>query len=252
MSWAGCHLRWSRPPPYILATGGTLAGYLGLFRARRADMLSRGEPAGYRGTVATTWALAFSRLEHSAPVAAGLLRLLACCAPEAIPLRLLLKTRRDRTDRPGGLTSPPEGLYGQVAAVLTTLLEDSLAVQDAIAALRRYSLVAPAAEGSVSVHRLVQAVTIDQMPEKVAWIWRRVTAVLIEAAMPDDPQELETWADWAALLPHAQVALTADSFGMGPGEVGRSVEVGLILWVRGLPWHGRGRSPVWPSPQQAR
>ena len=36
---------------YILATGGTLAEYLGLFRQRRTEMLRRGEPTGYPGTV---------------------------------------------------------------------------------------------------------------------------------------------------------------------------------------------------------
>ena len=52
--------------------------------------------------------------------------------------------------------------------VLVPLLEDPLAAGDAIAALRRYSLVTPAADGSVSVHRLVQAVTADQMPAEAA------------------------------------------------------------------------------------
>jgi hypothetical protein len=80
----GLPLALEQAAAYILAAGDTLAGYVGLFQQRRADMLSRGEPAGYRGTVATTWALAFARLEQSAPGAAGLLRLLAFCAPEAI------------------------------------------------------------------------------------------------------------------------------------------------------------------------
>src|ERR1039457_2235456 len=79
----GLPLALAQAAAYILATGGTLARYLGLFKDRRADMLSRGDPAGYSGTVATTWSLAFGRLEQSAPSAVGLLRLLACCAPGA-------------------------------------------------------------------------------------------------------------------------------------------------------------------------
>ena len=47
------------------------------------------------------------------------------------------------------------------------LLEDDLAAKDAVAALRRYSLVRPAGDGAVSVHRLVQAVTADQMPAEL-------------------------------------------------------------------------------------
>jgi hypothetical protein len=57
---------------YIQATGETLAAYLAGFR-RRADLLARGEPEGYPGTVATTWALAFTELEQAAPA------LLGCC-----------------------------------------------------------------------------------------------------------------------------------------------------------------------------
>ncbi len=52
--------------------------------------------------------------------------------------------------------------------MLTPLLEDPLAADDAIAALRPYSLVTQAADGAVSVHRLVQAVTADQMPADLA------------------------------------------------------------------------------------
>ena len=87
----GLPLALEQAAAYIQATGGNLAGYLALFRRRRAEMLVRGEPTGYDKTVASTWALAFDRLQQTAPGAGGLLRLLAFCAPEAIPLRLLLQ-----------------------------------------------------------------------------------------------------------------------------------------------------------------
>ena len=70
--------------------------------------------------------------------------------------------------------------------MLVPLLEDPLAAGDAIAALRRYSLISPPADGSVSVHRLVQAVTADQMPAELASQWRQAAAALIEAAIPAD------------------------------------------------------------------
>jgi hypothetical protein len=131
------------------------------------------------------------------------LRLLACCAPEAIPLRQLLQPR-------SGLTT---SLGPQVEGVLRPLLEDPLAAKDAIAALRRYSLISPPVDGSVSVHRLVQAVTADQMSAGLP-AWRQAAAAVIGAAIPEDPQRPDTWPDFAALLPHAQAALTADSIGM--------------------------------------
>ena len=189
---------------YLQAIGVSLAGYLALFRQRRAGLLARGEPAGYSKTVASTWALAFERLQQTEPGAVGLLRLLAFCAPEAVPLRLLLHPRPGRTRRLGD----------QVAPVLLPLIEDPLAAGDAIGALRRYSLVTPAADGSVSVHRLIQAVTADQMPADLVRQWRQATAALVEAALPAEPWMSGTWPVYAMLLPHAQAALPDDSDGM--------------------------------------
>jgi hypothetical protein len=200
----GLPLALEQAAAYVQASGDSLAGYLALFRKRRPEMLARGEPTGYPETVATTWKLAFEDVQQAAS-AAGLLRLLAFCAPEAIPLRLLL-------------LQPRPGLAGQltpgVAPVLAPLLEDELAARDAIASLRRYSLVIPAGDGSVSVHRLVQAVTADQMPAELASQWRQAAAALIGAAIPAHTELPQTWSACAALLPHAQAALSLTSNGM--------------------------------------
>ena len=99
--------------------------------------------------------------------------------------------------------------------MLAPLLEDELAAGDAIAALRRYSLISPPADGSVSVHRLVQAVTAGQMPAELARAWRQAAAALIKAAIPGDTALPEVWPACAALLPHAQAALDLTSGGMG-------------------------------------
>ena len=200
----GLPLALAQAAAYILATGGTLARYLALFTQRRPDLLRRGEPAGSSRTVATTWSLAFGRLEQSAPSAVGLLRLLACCAPEPVPLSMLLQ--------------PCPGLAGrfgtEMAPVLGPLLEDPLAADDAIAALHRYSLVTPAGDGLVSVHRLVQAVTVDQMADDLLAQWRQAAATVIGAAIPVSTDAPQAWPMFALLLPHAQAALADDSAGM--------------------------------------
>ena len=188
---------------YIQAVGGSLTDYLALFRQQAPDLLGRGEPTGYSGTVATTWDLAFTQLQ-SAPEARGLLRLLAFCAPEAVPLRAAAAAPA-RTHRTAG---------PQVAEALVPLLEDQVAADDAIAALRRYSFVRPAGDGAVSVHRLVQAVTADQIPAEFAGQWPQAAAALIEAAIPKDSRKPHTWPDFAALLPHAEKALARGSSGM--------------------------------------
>jgi hypothetical protein len=201
----GLPLALEQAAAYVQASGGSLAGYLASFLRRRADLLGRGDPVEYSETVATTWRLAFEDLQYSAPGAAGLLRLLAFCAPEAIPLRLLLQSRPALAGQ----------LAPEMAPVLAPLLEDELAAGDAVAALRRYSLARPAGDGLVSVHRLVQAVTADQIPEGLRDAWRQAAAAVIEAAIPGDSLQRAAWPVFAVLLPHAQAALSAGSEGMG-------------------------------------
>jgi len=200
----GLPLALEQAAAYAQATGTSLATYLALFHKRRADLLARGQPARYGGTVAATWALAFAELEQTAPGAAWLLRLLAFCAPEAIPLRLLLQARP-------GLT---EQIPAEVAPVLLALLDDELAVGDAVAALRRYSLVRPAGDGLVLVHRLVQAITRAQLSAEAAGQWEKAAAALVDAAVPADARQAAAWPIYAVLLPHARAVLDLTSPGM--------------------------------------
>ena len=188
---------------YMGATGRGLSEYLTLFRGRRADLLSRGEPADYDRCVSTTWTLAFGELRRAGAPAVGLLRLLACCAAEAVPLDLL-QARPAVT----GSVSP------HVAPMLMPLLDDPLAVDDAVAALRRYSLVSAPQGGRVSMHRLVQAVTLAQLGPDEAAAWRQAAQWLIEAALPGNPEQPKAWGTYAALLPHAQAVLPSGSDGL--------------------------------------
>jgi hypothetical protein len=208
---------------YMRAAATTLAGYLTLFRERRAELLNRGEGAGHPLTVAATLALALTRLDAEAPAAAGLLRVLACLAPEPVPLAVQLSDA-DAVRGPD--------LAG--AAELAQLLGDQIALGDAVAALRRYSLVTPAGDGLVQVHRLVQAVVLDQMPDDVAARWRQTAAALIEAAIPADTESPGMWPTCAALLPHAQAVLADHGDGMARiaaylGESG-SYKAARDLW----------------------
>ena len=196
----GLPLALEQAAAYIETTGRDMAWYLAMFRQRRAEMLARGEPTGYGKQVAAAWTLAFDQLQQTAPLAVGLLRLLACCAPEQIPFRLLLR--------------PQPGLSGSLPDDLVPLLDDPFAMDDAVASLRQFSLVNRPQNGMVSVHRLVQAVTLSQLPSMQADTWRQAARSLIEAALPGSTDQPETWPLFTALLPHAQAALPADSDGM--------------------------------------
>ena len=200
----GLPLALEQAAAYMQATGRSITEYLASFQQQRLGLLARGEPAGYDKRVTTAWAMAFEQLQQAGPEAIGLLRLVACCSPEAIPLDLVLQPRPGVAD----------AVSAEVRQVLIPLLQDQLAADDAVAALRRYSLISRRHEGAVSVHRLVQAVTLAQLPAQLATAWREAAAFLIEAALPSDRRQPTAWPIYAALLPHAQVALTHSSAGM--------------------------------------
>jgi hypothetical protein len=199
----GLPLALEQAAAYMQAVGRSISEYLALFRRRRAELLDRGDPTGYDKRVTTTWALAFAELDQAGP-APGLLRFAACCAAEDIPLQVLLQPRPALTGEFGA----------QVAPLLVPLLDDELACDDAVAALRRYSLISAPHDGLVSVHRLVQAITLAQLPADQADAWRQATVAVINAALPANPDDPAAWPAFAALLPHAQAALDPASYGI--------------------------------------
>ena len=195
----GLPLALEQAAAYIQATGMTLAGYLSLFRDRAADLLARGQAAGHPVSVAATLGLALSRLGDDAAPAAGLL---ACLAPEPVPLALLLAGAQVAGELAPG-----------VAATAGHLLGDRVAAGDAIAALRRYSLANPAGDGLVLVHRLVQAVSLARVSADVAGQWKQAAASLVQGAVPADTTVPATWPACAVLLPHARAVLHLTSDG---------------------------------------
>jgi hypothetical protein len=199
----GLPLALEQASAYMLASGRGIGEYLELFRNRRAELLGRGDPAGYDKRVATTWALAYAELGQDSP-AAGLLRLAACYAAENIPLHLLLRQRPRLAATFGA----------QVAPLLTPLLDDALVLDEAVAGLRSYSLISEPNKGLISIHRLVQAITLAQLPDDLQAAWQYAAAAVIEAAIPANTDQPEAWPACAALLPHAQVALANDSDGL--------------------------------------
>ena len=199
----GLPLALEQAAAYMQATGTTLARYLPLFRGRQADLLARGDASGHPADVAATLGLALSRLADEAPAAAGLVCLLAFLAPEPVPLALLLAGAQA-----AGRLGP------EVAAVVGPLLGDAVAAGDVITALRRYSLISPAGDGLVLVHRLVQAITRARLPAEVAGQWEQAAAALIQIAVPANARLPEAWPVFAVLLPHARPVLDLTSDGM--------------------------------------
>ena len=101
-----------------------------------------------------------------------------------------------------------------MAAEVGLLIGDPVAAGDAIAALRRYSLVSPVGDGLLLVHRLVQTLTRAQLPMDSVNQWEKAAAALVDAAIPADTDLPANWPACAMLLPHTRVVLDLTSGGM--------------------------------------
>ncbi|WP_370376240.1 tetratricopeptide repeat protein [Catenulispora sp. GAS73] len=187
---------------FVETTGRSLEQYLGLLRTSHNALLARGAPTAHATPVVATWSLALAELEASSPGSLILLRLAVFLAPEDIPFRLLL---------PEDLMLSDEPLDADVVMQVRSLCAEALALDDAVAGLRRHSLIGPPSE-VFSVHRLVQIVTRDQIVPDEREAWLTVVRALVEAAVPEDPTVRAAWPTCRLLLPHA--ALVADLLGM--------------------------------------
>ena len=175
---------------YIETRTKTYAEYLDLFNSRRKELWEREEPPpGYFYTIATTWSLAFDEIK-SIPMAKELLSLCSMAAPDTIP-KSLLETALEH--------------YEQDAEARVII--DSFTVDDAVAALRSYSLITPDTE-KVSTHRLVQAVVRDRMSKDELARYRDAMIEALSVRFPDKAYNNPScWTECASLLPHAQALL---------------------------------------------
>ena len=200
---------------YIEETGISLSDYLKRFQEQQKEVLERGKPVSYPATVATTWKISFKQVKDEARAGADLLNLCAFLDPDNIPKPLLA----------GGAEHLPEPLASAVA--------DELKFDDAIAALKRYSLMT-VADDSLSVHRLVQAVTRDRLSDEERKGWAAAAARLVNEAFPQKSHDVTTWPECSLLLPHARTAAEhAVRLEVAPEAISHLLnQVGLYLMGR--------------------
>jgi DNA-binding SARP family transcriptional activator len=179
---------------YVANSSLDLAGYLALYRFRRVELLQQGHAPDYPATVATTWQLTFDQLS---PAARAVLNLLAWYAPDTIPLDRLFNPDIDIE-----LPAPAE-------ALLRPLLIDELHRHQTVIELITFGLLSRSGPGgSVTVHRLVQAVTADQLiagNDNRPWI--DAAALLLDAACPRWPGTQVTFTAWQSLQTHVRTVI---------------------------------------------
>jgi len=203
---------------YIDSRSMTIGAYLGLYRdpalARRLRDAGL-DSAEYPASVATTWLINFTQLPEEHPAAVELLRLCAFLDPDDIDLDLLTTGQ------------------AEAGEVLGRVLGDPLERAETAGALAAASLASVPADGHLRVHRLVQAVTRDQLDTGQAAAWTSRALNLITAIFPDDPEDHRTWAACASAAPHAEAVTghAASSPALAPKAATLLGNLGIYLLV---------------------
>jgi tetratricopeptide (TPR) repeat protein len=202
-SLGGLPLALEQAAAYVVAAGTvSLADYARLFGTRALELLRRGQPLGYQHTVATTWSLALQQLQDTAPAAVGLLTLAAFLAPDDIP-QPLLAAHGDVLPEPLGMAAA-----------------DPLALGDAVAALRGFSLVRVVADG-LFTHRLLQTVVRAGLDDHAERVWASASIRLLGAGFPKESNEVGNWPECGRLLPHV----------LSVADHGRRLDVERVVWL---------------------
>jgi tetratricopeptide (TPR) repeat protein len=185
--------------------------YLVLYAQSRRELLAQRALGGtqYPDSVATTWQTTIKRLGWRAR---AVLRLAAFCSPENIPFEMLQEAGeflgKPITTRVSEIMRHISRYFvGQqkTEPVKNNVLTMKLDLRLALGELADYSMIS-LSEHAFSVHRLVQAVQIDSLKERVRRTWAKRAVLGVNRAFPYI--EFSDWAYCARLLPHARVAAT--------------------------------------------
>jgi tetratricopeptide (TPR) repeat protein len=173
---------------YLEETGESLSNYLQIYQQGRAALLKRrgGLKPPHPESVATTWSLALQQVERAQPAAIELMRMCALLAPDAIPEELIVE---------GAASLGP---------VLQPVATDRTRLNEVLAALLRYSLLRrDSMTQTLSIHRLVQAVILDELDEKTQHLWAERVVQAVSQVFPWD--EPAPWPQSQRYLAHALV-----------------------------------------------
>jgi hypothetical protein len=171
---------------YIAHTGIGVRRYRDLLRASPKRMYASAPAGGDpEKLVAKAWAVTRARIGEISPLAIDMLNLLTCFAPDDLPRDVLVRA----------------------------VDADELDAVDAMSLLASFSMIDLADDG-VSVHRLVQAVTLHQLDDAYRAALRARAGASLDDYLPARPADPASWPVYARLLPHVVVVLQGNSAGL--------------------------------------
>ncbi len=203
---------------YIEETQHSLAWYLKHYQQRKAALLSkRGRLAkDHPDPVTTTLSLTFKKIAQFDPEALELLHFFAFLHPDALPDEMLQ--------------------YGAstLHEPLRTLALDPLALDAAIATLRRFSLVHQRADATtLNMHSIIQVLLKKDLPKRQQLNLAKQAVKLINRIFPD--VLFANWEECERYAPHAlHCATLISEFGLSLQEGGELLErLGSYYYQRG-------------------
>jgi hypothetical protein len=208
---------------WLAETGMPAALYAEWLETQATSALGLNKPLDYAKPVVAAWNLSISRLRERSAASVRLLQILAFCSPDPISPTLLYSEAMLECLRP----------YDET-------LRQPLMVSRLIREVNRFALLKiDQGDGSVRIHRLVQAVIRSQMNEEEQVETRHRVHKILTGARPrqgetDDPAN---WSTYDIIWPH-----------LGPSEADecddpRTREL-LIDWVRYQWKHGEFESAL--------
>jgi tetratricopeptide (TPR) repeat protein len=201
---------------YMETMAKPLGEYLKAFQERKLVVLAKGKPSDYPETVATTWNISLEEVQEY-PGAVEFLQLFSYLAPDDIPLTYLIKGS------------------GHLPDSIASILKDEDRRDEALAALRRYSLIGISGD-MISVHRLVQAVTRNNLAlQKRKELAGSAIKLLNDLFPKDHLDNVQSWSECSVLLPHVLAAAGhGEELDVEPEAAGHLLnESGLYLLTRG-------------------
>ncbi|GIH27082.1 hypothetical protein Aph01nite_53920 [Acrocarpospora phusangensis] len=167
-------------------TAMSVETYLSELERAASKILAQGTPLDYPVPVAAAWSISLERITRQEPSAMELLYRIAYFGPEPIPLDLINLGRHVLSD-----------------SELRNTIKDPYRMSNAIRELGRYALARiDNLRRSLQMHRIIQTLIKEGLSENEGKAVRHDVHLLLAAADPDRPDELDSWQAYEDLLPH--------------------------------------------------
>ncbi|RAY12811.1 cytochrome C [Actinomadura craniellae] len=175
-------------------TGIAVSEYLRLLEERTGQLLSEGKPTEYPVSMTAAWGISVTSLAEKLPEAVELLRYCAFFGPEPIPRDAFSQLRPGLDQR------------------FADLLADPIRLTRAVAELGRYALARiDSAERTIQVHRLIQALVREELPEAKQRQIGSEVHLLLAGFAPSSPADPNQWPRYQSLLGHIEPSGVAGS-----------------------------------------